>query len=78
MLKTNATELIDESADVLFTLFRLCGRHRPLEEYLVFVGIRDAHTSFSPFTSVVGASDRSLWRSLTLKFNIFIIQCREK
>ena len=26
-------------------------RRRPLEEYLVFVGIRAAHTSFSPFTS---------------------------
>ena len=25
-------------------------RHRPLEEVLVFVGIRVAHTSFSPFT----------------------------
>ena len=25
-------------------------RHRPLEEYLVFVEIRAAHTSFSPFT----------------------------
>ena len=25
-------------------------RHRPLEEYLVFVGIHAAHTSFSPFT----------------------------
>ena len=24
--------------------------HRPLEEYIVSVGIRAAHTSFSPFT----------------------------
>ena len=30
--------------------FQAMWRHRPLEEYLVFVGIRSAHTSFSPFT----------------------------
>ena len=30
--------------------FQAMWRHRPLEEYLVFVGIRAAHTSFSPFT----------------------------
>ena len=30
--------------------FQAMWRHQPLEEYLVFVGIRDAHTSFSPFT----------------------------
>ena len=30
--------------------FQAMWRHRPLEEYLVFVGICSAHTSFSPFT----------------------------
>ena len=30
--------------------FQAMWRHRPLEEYLVFVGIRAAHTSFSPFS----------------------------
>ena len=30
--------------------FQAMCRHRPLEEYLYFVGIRAAHTSFSPFT----------------------------
>ena len=30
--------------------FQAMWRHRPLEEFLVFVGIRAAHTSFSPFT----------------------------
>ena len=41
MLKTNGTELIDESADVCL---RFSGhvRHRPLEEYLVFVEISAA------------------------------------
>ena len=32
--------------------FQAMWRHRPLEEYLVFVGIRAAHTSISPFTLV--------------------------
>ena len=32
--------------------FEAMRRHRPLEEYLVFVGIRAVHTSFSPFTLV--------------------------
>ena len=36
--------------------FQAMWRHRPLEEYLVFVGIRDAHTSFSPFTLTTLAS----------------------
>ena len=31
-------------------IFQAMWRHRPLEEYSVFVGIRAAHTSFSPFT----------------------------
>ena len=35
--------------------FRAMWRHRPLEEYLVFVGIRAAHTSFSPFTLLITA-----------------------
>ena len=30
--------------------FQAMWRHRPSEEYFVFVGIRAAHTSFSPFT----------------------------
>ena len=33
--------------------FHAMWRHRPLEEYLVFVGIRAAYTSFSPFTLAV-------------------------
>ena len=46
MLKTNGTELIDESADVCLH-FSGHVTPRPLEEYfIVFVGIRDAHTSF--------------------------------
>ena len=32
--------------------FQAMWRHRPLEEYLVFVGIRAAYASFSPFTLV--------------------------
>ena len=32
--------------------FQAMWRHRPLDEYLVFVGIRAAHTSLSPFTLV--------------------------
>ena len=31
-------------------IFQAMWRHRPLEEYFVFVWIRAAHTSFSPFT----------------------------
>ena len=37
--------------------FQAMWRHRPLEEYLVFVGIRAAYTSFSPFTLL-----RTLWK----------------
>ena len=32
--------------------FQAMWRHRPVEEYLVIVGIRAAHTSFSLFTLV--------------------------
>ena len=32
--------------------FQAMWRHRPFEEYFVFVGIRAVHTSFSPFTLV--------------------------
>ena len=34
--------------------FQAMWRHRPLEEYLGFVKIRAAHTSFSPFTLGIG------------------------
>ena len=35
--------------------FQAMWRHRPLEEYLVFVGIRAAHTSFTPFNFMLVA-----------------------
>ena len=35
--------------------FQAMWRHRPLEAYVVFVGIRAAHTSFSPFTLILRA-----------------------
>ena len=45
------TELnLSTNLPMFFDTFQAMWRHRPLEEYLVFVGIRDAHTSFSPFT----------------------------
>ena len=38
---------------MFFYTFQAMWRHRPLEKYLVFVGIRAAHTSYSPFTLVL-------------------------
>ena len=40
--------------------FQAIWRHRPLKEYLVFVGIRAAHTSFSLFT--LGISSTTAWK----------------
>ena len=41
--------------------FQAMWRHRPLEVYLVFVGIRAAHTSVSPFTLLVLPSSTSVF-----------------
>ena len=49
MLKTNGTELIDESADVCLH-FSGHVTSPAFGRVLSFVGIRSAHTSFSPFT----------------------------
>ena len=50
MLKANGTELIDESADVCLHFSGHVTSPAFGRVYLVFVGIRAAHTSFSPFT----------------------------
>ena len=42
--------------------FQAMWRHRPLEEYLIFVGIHAAYTSFSPFTLVGSTPLRSINR----------------
>ena len=52
IFKTNGTELIDELSMFVYT-FQAMWRHRPLKEYSVFVGIRVACTSFSPYTLIV-------------------------
>ena len=49
MLKTNGTELIDESADVCLHFSGHVTSPVFLRDF-VFVGMRAAHTSFSPFT----------------------------
>ena len=46
--------------------FQAMWRHRPVEEYLVFVGIRAAHTSISPFTLV--AADCILSKKSLIQF----------
>ena len=55
MLKTNETELIDESADVCLHFSGHVTSHA-FGRVLNFVGIRPAHTSFSPFTLAVTTS----------------------
>ena len=42
--------------------FQAMWRRRPLKEYSVFVGIRAAHTFFSPFTLVRTSSDSNPWQ----------------
>ena len=56
IFKTNVTELIDESADVCLHFSGHMWRHRPLKEYSVFVGIRVACTSFSPYILWIGST----------------------
>ena len=64
MRKKNGTELIDEYAMFVYT-FQAMWLHRPLEEYLVFVGIRAAHTSFSPVT-LAAAPAKTKYRKIII------------
>ena len=76
MLKTNGTERIDESADVcLHFSGHVTYLVRPLEEYLVFILIRTAHTSFSPFTLGSTTTNRHGFRTSILKLSQVVINC---
>ena len=57
--------------------FQEMWRHRHLEEYLIFVGIRAAYTSFSPFTlgrpSHQSCVPAAVW-TFTANPNIYILR----